>query len=178
MSELRELILQENSKSHAVFLAHVLKERSNYLPEFLEIIYAEEEPVSRRAAWALRTLFDDDKRVLLPFIDDMIMHLEGLKSAAVLRAFLAIISMIDIDEKWHGFLIQYCSEIILNSQSEIAVKAFAMDIFFQISKTQQELFYELEQMIDFIYPDGSRGIQNKCRNMTKWIEKARASAHK
>ncbi len=177
MSELRALILQEYSKSHAVFIAHILKEKQSFLPEFLEIIYLEEEPISRRAAWSLRTLFDDDKAVLLPYIDDMIMHLEGIKSAAVLRAFLAIISMTKIDEKWHGFLIQYSSEIILNSQSEIAVKAFAMDIFYQISKTQQDLFYELEEMIDYIYPDGSRGIQNKCRNMTKWIEKARASAH-
>ena len=178
MSELRELILQEHSKSHTVYIAHILKEKPNYISEFLEIIYLEEEPISRRAAWSLRTLFDSDKKVLLPYIDDMIMRLESIKSAAILRAFLAIISMIKIDEKWHGFLIQYTSETILNSHSEIAVKAFAMDIFFQISKTQQELFYELEQMIDYIYPDGSRGIQNKCRNMTKWIEKARASAQK
>ena len=178
MSELRELILQEYSKSHAIFVAHILKEKPEFLPEFLEIIYLEEEPISRRAAWSLRTLFDDDKTLLLPYIDDMIMRLEGIKSPAILRAFLAIISMIKIDEKWHGFLIQYTSETIVNNQSEIAVKAFAMDIFFQISKMQQELFYELEQMIDYIYTDGSRGIQNKCRNMTKWIEKARALAHK
>ena len=176
MLELRHLILQEYSKNHAVFIGEVLKEKPYLLPDFLEIIYLEEEPVSRRAAWSLRILFDDYPGAITPYIDDLIIHLEGIKSAPILRALLAIISKIPIHEKWHSFLLQYTSETILNSNSEIAVKAFAMDIFFQIGKTQSELFYELEQMIDYIYPEASRGIQNKCRNMSKWIEKIRAKS--
>lgn len=174
MTGLHDLILQDYSKSHTVFIAQVLKEKQELIPQLLEIIYLEEEPISRRAAWSLRTLFDDRETALTPYIDDIISHLEHIKSPPILRAFLAIISKTKIHEKWHGFLIQYTSETILSNHSEIAVKAFALDIFFQIGKSQPDLFYELEQMIDFIYSDGSRGIQNKCRNMTKWIEKVRA----
>ncbi len=174
MLELRDLILQEYSKNHAVFIGEVLQEKSYLLPNFLQIIYLEEEPISRRAAWSLRILFDDSPATLLPYTDELITHLESIKTAPILRAFLAIISKIKIHEKWHSFLLQYTSETILNSNSEIAVKAFAMDIFFQIGRSQPDLFYELEQMIDYIYPEASRGIQNKCKNMTKWIEKIRA----
>jgi len=176
MTDLRDLILQDHSKTHTIFTAQVLKEKPELIAPLLEIIYLEEEPVSRRAAWSLRTLFDEDKTVLIPYIDDIINHLKHIKFPPILRAFLAIISRTKIQTKWYGFLIQYTSETILNSNSEIAVKAFSLDIFFQISQSQPDLFYELEQMIDYIYPDGSRGIQNKCRNMTKWIEKERAKS--
>lgn len=176
MSDLHDLILQEHSKTHTLFVAQVLKEKPELIAQVLEMISLEEEPVSRRAAWALRTLFDGNKALLKPYADEIILQLQRLKSPPILRAYLAIISKTDIHKKWHAFLIQYTSEIILNSHSEIAVKMFALEIFFQISKSQPELLYELEQMIDYIYPDGSRGIQNKCRNMTKWIEKVKATS--
>ena len=51
MLELRDLILQEYSKNHAVFIGEVLQQKSYLLPNFLQIIYLEEEPISRRAAW-------------------------------------------------------------------------------------------------------------------------------
>ena len=173
MSELRNLILQEYSKTHSAFVAQVLKQKSELIPELLQIIYQEEEPVSRRAAWALRLLFDDSPNMIKDYVDDLISHLEVLHTAPILRALLAIISKSKIDEKWYAYLLQYTSDVIISSKTEIAVKAFSMDIFFQIAKTQTDLFYELEQMIELIYPESSRGIQNKCRNITKWIEKIR-----
>jgi hypothetical protein len=176
MSELRELILQEYSKDHSIFIGKVLKQKPNLIPELLDIIYLEEEPVSRRAAWSLRLLFDDSPSILAPFYDDLIVHLGTIKLSAILRAVLAIISKIKIEEKWYPFLLQYTTDAILSSQTEIATKAFSMDIFFQIAKSQPDLFYELEQMIEHIYPDASKGVQNKCRNQIKWIEKMRAKA--
>ena len=174
MSELRELILKEYSKDHSVFIAEVLEKKTSLIPELLQIIYLEEEPVSRRAAWSLRTLFDASPKTLNPFIDDIISHLGRIKSPPILRALIAIISKTQIDEKWHGFFLQYTADLILDRKTEIAVKAFSMDIFFQIAKTQTELFNELEQMIEHIYPESSKGIQNKCRNLLKWMEKIRA----
>jgi len=174
MLELRDLILKEYSKTHSVFVAEVLEQNPSLIPEFLDIIYLEEEPISRRAAWSLRILFDASPNSLSSFIDDLISHLESIQSSPILRSFIAIISKTTIHEKWYGFLIQYTSEMILDRKTEIAVKAFSMDIFYQIAKTEPDLFYELEQMIDHIYPESSRGIQNKCRNMVKCIEKIRA----
>ncbi len=59
MLELRSLILKEYSKSHSVFVADVLKQKPYLIPELLNIIYLEEEPISRRSAWSLRILFDE-----------------------------------------------------------------------------------------------------------------------
>jgi len=176
MEELRELILKEYSKNNSLFIAKVLLKKPELITTFLQLIYLEEEPVSRRAAWSLRLLFDSSPKTLEPYYNEFIAQLENIKSPPILRSLLAIISKIRVEEQWHGYLIQYTSEAIMNPKTEIATKAFSMDIFFQIAKNQPDLFYELEQMIDYIYPESSRGVQNKCRNQLKWIEKIRARA--
>ena len=174
MIHLEEFILNNYSKGFALDLAHFLAQNQERIPELLQIIYREEEPISRRAAWYFSTFFDEYPTLVVPYVDELIAHLSEVRSQAVLRCFLRTISRCKIPEAYHAFLIEFSSEVIMNSRSEIAVKAMAMDIFFQIAKFQPDLFTELELMIDFIYPEGSRGIQNKCRNLLRSIEKIRA----
>lgn len=174
MEELEEYIAQNYSKTFAIDLAHVLADQPERIPEILHIMYKEEEPISRRAAWYFSTFFDMHPALVHPYIDELIARVDQVKSQSILRAFLRTISRIKIPENYHAFLVHYSAEVILSNKSEIAVKAMAMDIFFQIATFQPELFYELEHMIELIYPEGSRGIQNKCRNFLKEIEKIRS----
>lgn len=174
MEELEEYIAQNYSKTFALDLAQVLSEQPERIAELLQIINKEEEPISRRAAWYFSTLFDIHPELVHPYVDELIARVDQVKSQSILRAYLRTISRVNIPEKYHAFLIQFSAETILSNKSEIAVKAMAMDIFLQISKFQPDLLYELEYMIELIYPEGSRGIQNKCRNFLKEIEKIRS----
>jgi len=173
MNDLEEFIQQKYSKEFAEDLAGYLVQNPQRIPHILEIIYQQKEPVSRRAAWYFSTLFDKAPDLVYPFTDELIARLPAIKSQAILRAFLRTIARSPINANHHGYLLNYASETILSPKSEIAVKAMAMDIFFQIAKTQPELLLELEQILDFIYPEGSRGIQNKCRHFYNDIEKIR-----
>jgi hypothetical protein len=176
MQDLKDFVWNNYSKSDAVVLADYLNNHPERIIEVINIIKQQEEPLSRRLAWYFSTFFDQAPHKVEPFIDELISFLDQIKIPAIQRCFLRSISRLTIPEQYHAYLLQYSSEVILNAESEIAVKAMAMDIFFQIAKLQPELFYELEQMIDFIYPEGSRGIQNKCRKMTREIEKLRAKS--
>ena len=124
----------------------------------------------------MSTLFDLHPTLVIPYIDEMIAQLERIKTPAIIRALLRTISKTTLAEKHHGFLVQYTSECILNPKSEAAIQLFALDIFFQIAKIQPDLLFELENMMDLIYSDASKGIRNKCRNLMKDIEKVRSKA--
>ncbi|NPD47375.1 MULTISPECIES: hypothetical protein [unclassified Lentimicrobium] len=174
MNEIEAFLNKNYGKVHALDLAEVLSRQPERIPELLKIILKEEEPISRRGAWYFSTLFDKYPHLVIPYVDELISNLENIKSQAILRCFLRTISRVEIAEPYHAYLIQYSADAIMSNKSEIAVKAMAMDIFFQIAKFQPELFNELEYMIELIYPDGSRGIQNKCRKMIKYIEKTRS----
>lgn len=173
MQDIVEFIQNNYSKTDAFRLADYLDEYPERIVEVIEFIKVQQEPESRRLAWYFSTFFDQSPQKVEPYIDDLISFLDQIKMPAIQRCFLRTISRLPIPEKYHAYLIQYSSDVILNPQSEIAVKAMAMDIFFYIAKLQPELFYELEQMLDFVYPDGSKGIQNKCRKMSIAIEKIR-----
>ncbi len=178
MEEIEGFLENSYGKVYAVGLADFLANQPERIPELLEIILKDEEPLSRRGAWYFSTLFDKYPQLVIPYVDELIAHLEKVKSQAIIRSFLRTISRSNIPEQYHAYLIQYSADIIISIKSEIAVKAMAMDIFFQIAKIQPELFTELEYMIEFIYPEGSKGIQNKCRNMMKYIEKIRSGNSK
>lgn len=174
MEEIEAFLVHSYGKVHALDLADFLAKQPERIPELLKIILREEEPISRRGAWYFSTLFDKYPQLVIPYVDELIANLEKLQSQAILRCFLRTISRVVIPEQYHAYLIQYAADTIMSNKSEIAVKAMAMDIFFQIAKIQPDLFIELEYMIDLIYPEGSRGLQNKCRNMLNYIEKIRS----
>jgi len=173
MQDIIDFIQNNYSKTDAIRLADYLDEHPERIGEVIEFIKEQKEPESRRLAWYFSTFFDQSPQKVGPYIDELISFVDQIKMPAIQRCFLRTISRLTIPEQYHAYLLQYTSEVILNPNSEIAVKAMAMDIFFQIAKLQPELFYELEQMIEFIYPEGSRGIQNKCRKMTQDIDKIR-----
>ncbi|NOR86854.1 MAG: hypothetical protein GQ527_04535 [Bacteroidales bacterium] len=171
--QLEQLLFEEHSRRQADFIVEIIKQQPLLLISLLEIIKLEEEPISRRAAWPLKILFENAPEIVNPYLDQITSDLKIIKTPAILRSFLSIIAHSEIKDSWYGFLLQYSSETILDINSEIAVKANCLDIFFQIAQTEVELFHELEQMIEHIYPESSRGIQNKCRNILKGIEKIR-----
>jgi len=174
MHDIEEYLDKSYGKIYALALAQALSEQAERIPDLLQIIYKEEEPLSRRGAWYLSTLFDHHPQLVLPYVDEMIIRVEHVKTPAIIRALLRTISKTTIPENHHGFLVQYTSECILSSKSEAAIQLFALDLFFQIAKIQPDLFFELESMIDIIYPEASKGIRNKCRNLLKAIEKIRS----
>jgi len=175
MQDLEHYISHNYSKTAAVDLAHALSHKPEKISELLQIIYREEEPVSRIAAWYLSTLFDYYPQLVYPYVDEMVGQVITLKSPAVIRALLRSISRSKrIKEEHHGILIQYTADSILSSKTEVAVQLFSLEIFFQIAKIQPELFFELENMIDLIYSEASKGIRNKCRNLLKQIDQIRS----
>jgi hypothetical protein len=174
MQDIVDFVEQNYSKTHAFQIAEYLATQTEKIEEVIGLIKEQKEPASRRLAWYFSIFFDQSPQMVKPFIDDMISFLDQIKVSSIQRCFLRCISKSAIPEKYHAYLVQYTSEVILNHKSDIAVKAFAMDIFFQIAKTQPDLFFELEEMIDYIYHDASKGIQNKSRNLRKEIEKKRS----
>lgn len=176
MQDIIRFVQHNYSKNDALRLADYLNKHPERIAEVISFIKEQQEPLSRRMAWYFSTFFDQSPEKAEPYVDELISSLDQINMPAIQRCFLRTISRLPIPEQYHAYLLQYSSEVILDTNSEIAVKAMALDIFFYIAKLQPDLFYELEQMLSFIYPEGSKGIQNKCRKMTLAMEKIQAKS--
>lgn len=165
METLKNLILAEHSKAQALVIADIVYQKPELLDKLIDFTFANEEPLSRRAAWPLRILSDQKPELLKDRIEEIINHLENIQSSAVLRNILALLIRAEIPENKKMDLLNFSSRAILNPESPIAVIAHSSDIFIKIAADEVILIKELLLMLEQIDPNSSAGIKSKTRQV-------------
>jgi hypothetical protein len=171
MKTLKNLILNEHSKAQALVIADIVRQKPELLEELISYTFANEEPLSRRAAWPLRILGDQNPELLQDRIDEIIDRLESIKSSAVLRNILALLVRTEIPENRKTYLLNFSSQAILNPESPSAVIAHAADIFTKIAGNEIILIQELLLMLKQIEPNSSGGIKSKIKHVNMVLRK-------
>ncbi len=169
---LSQIIMTEHSKAQAVMIADLVVQKPELFTELLEIIFANKNTLSQRAAWPLRFILERNEKLVLHHLPKMINQLPHVESVAVQRNLLFILANVKIPERYHGELLDYTSKILLNSGSSVASIIYSVDIFFNISKNEPFLLNELKLMIELLIPNGTPGIKSKCNHTLKKIAKA------
>ncbi len=168
---LSEIIMAEHSRSQANMIADIIVQELVLLDELIEIIFANKEPLSRRAAWPLRFIHERNQQLLIPYFPIIIKQLHEVESVAVQRNLLYILAYSDIPESCHGELLQFTSELLLNTSTSVASLIYSMDIFYKLSEGETDLLNELILIIHQILPYASAGVKSKSMKTLKKIEK-------
>lgn len=170
---LSDIIMAEHSRAQAEMIADIIVQKPELLDELLEIIFADEEPVSRRAAWPLRFIHEKDEQLLISNLPIIVKQLPKVKSIAVQRNLLYILAYSDIPESCQGELLQYSSEVLLNTDSSVASLIYSLDIFYNIAITEPDLLNELKLIIDLLLPNATAGVRSKSMKILRKIEKSK-----
>ncbi len=171
MDSLSDIVMAEHSRSQADFIADIVISRPQLIKELLDIVLLNHEPISRRASWPLRIISDRDNKLLEPYVHIIIEQLPNIDNVAIRRAFLAVLVNVVIPEEYHGELLQFLSEVLINAGSPVASLIYSADIFYKISMDEPELLNELKLMLELLIPFGTPGVKSKCRKTIKKIEK-------
>ncbi|MFK5856790.1 MAG: hypothetical protein QM503_11710 [Bacteroidota bacterium] len=163
--------MAEHSRAQAVMIADIIIQKPALLDELLKIIFEEEEPVSRRAAWPLRFILERDKRLMDNYIPIIITKLPEIKSVAIQRNLLFILANSNIPNFFFGRLLEFTSKILLDTSSSVASLIYSIDIFFDTSKNEPDLLNELRLMIELLLPNATAGVRSKCRKTLKKIDR-------
>lgn len=171
MQSLKDLILAEHSKAQANLIVQIIEQKPALISELIDCVFANKEPLSRRAAWPLRLLNDKNHQLLEDKIDEIIKQIPNVKSFAVLRNLIAVLTNSEIPENRKTYLLDYSTAIILNPKSPIALVAHASDLFMNLASSEVILINELVLMLETISINSSAGIKAKLRQV-----KARAKS--
>lgn len=163
--------MSEHSRVHADLISDIVIRDKSLLPELLELVYLNEEPVSRRASWPVRIISEQKPEFFHPYIDSVINNLLKIKSVPIQRAFLGLLINVEIPENHHGDLLQYTSEILINRGSPVAHLIYSADIFYKLSVNEPDLLKELLIMLMELMPYGTPGVKSKCRRISNLIHK-------
>ena len=171
MNNLSDLIMAEHSRQQADFIADIVLSKPSYLDELLNIVFRNQEPISRRASWPLRIISERDKNILEPYISTIIKRLPEIDNVAIQRAFLAILVNVNIPEENYVELLQFTFDILINPGSQVASLIYSTDIFYKISLNEPDLLNELKLILEQLLPFGSAGVKSKCRKTIKKIDR-------
>ncbi len=165
--------MAEHSRAQAEMIADIIVQKPVLLDELLKIVFADNEPISRRAAWPLRFIHEKEKRLLDNYFPIIVIKLPEIKCVATQRNLLYILAYSHIPEFYYGRLLEFTSKVLLNTSSSVASIIYSIDIFFNLSKNEPDLLNELKLMLELLLPNATAGVKSKSMKILKKIEKSR-----
>jgi 8-oxo-dGTP diphosphatase len=173
-ADLQDLIKRMMSRQEAEWVANLASENHVVFKKLLDYSINGDKKLAFRSSWTLSKVCDKYPELIDPFISDIIIRLKDIDNESVQRSFLRIISLKDmnsIDKKYHGVLADYCFAKLNSGFSAIAIKAYSMEIIYNLTTIYPELANELVPAIQMLTEDGSAGIYARGKLIMKKINK-------
>ena len=140
-----EDLLPDTGKLTAIHAADVVIQRTDIIPKLIKLAFADTYPLSLRAANTIEIIDSQMPQLIQPYYTKMIKALTSFKVDGVKRCFLKIFTRhTELDnEKTLCLLINNCFAFIASPDEKVAIKAYSLEILYQISNKEPELKNEL-----------------------------------
>lgn len=124
-------------------------------------------PQAQRSSAILQHCSDVDITLFEPVVDELIKVLKNPVHNSGGRAIFRILERLEIGENHLGTVIDLAFKYLVDHQTAIAEKAFAMGTIANQLKHFPELKNELAIVCADLYPNGSAGIKSRIRAINK-----------
>ena len=171
-TDLQRMVNNMMSMQEADWLATSAIENPVIFNKLLEYSYSKDRKLAFRASWTLSKACDKFPELIYPHLSEIIESLPKFDNESVQRSFMKIISASDIkplNKHLHGILADHCFEMLESGFSAIAIKAYSMEILYNLSIIYPELGNELSSSIRILMEDGSAGIIARGNSILKKI---------
>jgi hypothetical protein len=163
--ELKELLLIENSRANTDFVGDIVRKKPDLIRDLWEIYFRKEEPVSRRAAWIIDTVSENEPAWVEPYLPELIDLLPSFNHDGLKRHGLRMISRNQIPDDKVADLMNICFEWLLSTNEAVAAKLYCILILYSMSQHTPEIKSELIDTIEYQMQEGTSGFKNIGRKM-------------
>ena len=164
--DLQAIINNMMSMPEAEWVATSAIENPAIFVKLYEYSFSTDKHLSFRASWTLSKVCDRYPEMIYPYLSQIIDSLAGIDNESVLRSFLRILSLTDIEKinaRQQGILADFSFNQLNTGFSAIAVKAYSMEILYRLTLIYPDLANELSTSIRLLMEDGSAGITSRGR---------------
>ena len=140
---------QVQSKQQALAVAECAIASDSAMEELIRCLLSDDVRLTQRAAWSVSWVAQKRTASIKPYIGLLINQLDKpLSHNAIIRNSLRILQNIEIPDVYHGQLLNVCFNFIQNRETAIAVKAFSLQVLFNLSSRYPEIKNELKLIIE------------------------------
>lgn len=142
------LKFQTHPKQQALHIAEFAAISDENFKELMGCFLGENVILTQRAAWSITLAASKNKAVIRPYIGSLVAQLTRTEvHDAVIRNSMRILEELIIPEEFHGEVLNTCFEFIQKRNTPIAIKAFSLNVLFNLSNSYPEIKNELKIII-------------------------------
>ncbi len=132
--------------------------------EMLDVAFLDKYPESMRATRILALCAEKNKKLVCPYVNQIVHQLEHMNVEGVKRGFLKILSENSecLDEDSWGIITNLAFEWMNNPKEAISVRYYCIDLITQLQDQYPEIREELISILESIMEDESGGLRTKC----------------
>ena len=147
---IREELLkyQVQSKEQALRIAEFAASSEENFMELMDCFLSKNVKLAQRAAWSVSWAAIKNPEIVRPHVGLLVNQLTKTDiHNAVIRNSIWILQDLEIPAAFHGELLSACFDFIQKRNTPIAVKAFSLNVLFNLSKIYPEIRNELRIII-------------------------------
>lgn len=169
--DLKQLIANIPSASEKEYLVTEIASSQKKFDELFLFMFRQKDPIAWRAAWIIDGCDEKEPSLSKKHLSKIINSLQEFRSHGVRRSFLRLLSRHNIPEKEQGKLADLCFQYMVSELQPVAVKVYAMQILFNLTRIYPELSRELITVIEDQYDNNSAGFKARGKLILRQLEK-------
>lgn len=160
MKELEDLLLREQSRANTNQVIEIVMARPVLFEDLWDLLLHNQDPLSRRAAWAADYCAELNPEFLENKIELLSSKVVEFSSDGLKRHSLRMLSRSPMPEENLGILADACFNWLQSASESVAVKMYSMVILHRISESIPEIRRELFDIIEIQMQDATPGFRN------------------
>jgi len=170
--DLKTALLEEHSKAQAMKIVRYIGTDQKRFDELLKLFLTNEYRISQRAAFSLGHSCEAYPHLIAPHLRTIIENLQDdTVHDAVKRNTVRVLQNMDIPEDLLGLTADICFNFLDNPKEAVAIRAFSMEVLFNICKKEPDLANELKLVIEDHYEHGTSGFKSRGKKILKKLNK-------
>ena len=170
---LREEILREHSKEHALQIADYACESKQNFKELIRCFLDDEYRLAQRAAWSVSWAARKKPGMVMPHIKDLVAVLKRKNvHDAVIRNAVRVLQEIEIPQKFQGEVMDACFHFLESPTTPVAVKAFSLTTLSNLLKSYPEIKSELKLIIEERWEHETAAFRSRAKKILSQMEKS------
>ncbi|MDP4281633.1 MAG: hypothetical protein Q8867_05725 [Bacteroidota bacterium] len=171
------LLFNETSRRNTDLVAGLIYEKPDLFNDIARIMLKNEEPFSRRAAWVMDTVSEQNPSLLEPWIPAIVDMLEKFSHDGMKRHSLRMLSRSEFPVASMVKIMNLCFDWLISPSESVAVKVYCMDLLYRISLSESGIREELRDSIEWRISEETPGFRNHGMKILKKLSKDLRDLH-
>ncbi|WP_299247973.1 hypothetical protein [uncultured Cytophaga sp.] len=166
---LKDSLLEAHSLSNTTKIRDWVLESKKNLKKLMVLFLSPDKKCAQRASWVVSKVYDIKPEWLYVYERELIAALEKPIHGSIRRNSLRMLQTMSIQEENQGKLVEIVFERLMDAKEELAVKAFAMTVAYNLVLPYPELQSELKIIIQDQLPFATPSFKSRANKILSKI---------